>query len=978
MAGQNIFQRNIVPEKPRTLRDERVYVYVPKATNDSPGIASYNDRDFGVNNGKVSLKWPMQMDVERLSDPTQMVSRIKVLSDEFESTGKTASVTNPATGVTYQSQTAEVQLKRKDRKAFERPDLVQIDEGDFDATRQENGYVKYTLKVNDPFDKPSLVQLDKQDFKRTPDGVVQINWPIASTGEGTENTDGLGLVKIAPGSAGMLTYSANGDLEVDLEALRQSGYISIRPTYGANAETGFENIDEYVAPTGLALRGPDSELLLAITKEAVGLSKVANKSFDEFVYSDFGQQMQKYFETQFGLKLDKQTWDNLFSYWNPPTTDKATPQQWFEILEGEDESLRDQLRTIRLFLGYFDDLNALTALYPANELVYGSTAYLLSYRTYYAVRTQNVDKMFATDAEAKAYTPPKDSKGNWLYAIYITGSKATGNRFMWTSESKTYVPYGVAGDAIWLDYFLNEDEDLQSFIEEHSAELVAGDRIGIRETGQIFIWDGTKANLSSETVYYEWYDTGVSNLSFMDFVEKSAAAFQPDGEASPGNSGLWAQSNHVHPHDPDKLDVAIFKRTNVTVTSEYQEDNNFVFNLWEQDADGNYVPNRTVNIPYVRKGQTLHNYQGSPNEFIDSVESSEHYWAGTAAQFTEQKDAIPNNSIIMVDDNEDFIVEEFLSESDLTLQGITIDAYNPTDKFVITTNEEAAKLVGVPVTITHTMVDGNDRYYLAPIEGLNEVGKVVVTKGTNDAITLGTKNFVASKMLVSDESGNIAASTVLPDDIVVTSRLGAGTKLTKGQLVVAGDNNVVTTYNTGEIAERLLVADGLGGVTVKTFSFPGSILIADDENNLAEAALNVDNLIVSDLSHEATILPAGEIAVTGEGNRMATYDTGTVANKMLVADGAGALKVSAIVQNKLLYTSAQGVPAAFPMTAADAGKFLGVDSTGSPTLTAAPAQPTVLPVKTYTTNPGANANGTVLAVLSADPGTYSDGVLYLW
>ena len=38
-----------------------------------------------------------------------------------------------------------------------------------------------------------------------------------------------------------------------------------------------------------------------------------------------------------------------------------------------------------------------------------------------------------------------------------------------------------------------------------------------------------------------------------------------------------------------------------------------------------------------------------------------------------------------------------------------------------------------------------------------------------------------------------------------------------------------------------------------------------------------------------------------------------------------------------------------------------------------------LPTTTYTTPPtGANANGTVLAILSEDPGTYQPGVLYLW
>ena len=129
---------------------------------------------------------------------------------------------------------------------------------------------------------------------------------------------------------------------------------------------------------------------------------------------------------------------------------------------------------------------------------------------------------------------------------------------------------------------------------------------------------------------------------------------------------------------------------------------------------------------------------------------------------------------------------------------------------------------------------------------------------------------------------------------------------------------------------------------------------------------------------DTVVLPQGEIVVAGQGNVMATYDTGTVGNRMLVSNGNGGLKVSTLTANKMLYTSADGVPAAFPMSTADAGKFFGVNAQGMPALLAAPAQPTTLPVTKYTTNPGANANGLVVAVLNNDPGTYSEGVLYLW
>ena len=51
----NIFQQRIVPVVPKVLSNERVYVYVPKATKDTPGIASFVERDFNVNDGKASL-----------------------------------------------------------------------------------------------------------------------------------------------------------------------------------------------------------------------------------------------------------------------------------------------------------------------------------------------------------------------------------------------------------------------------------------------------------------------------------------------------------------------------------------------------------------------------------------------------------------------------------------------------------------------------------------------------------------------------------------------------------------------------------------------------------------------------------------------------------------------------------------------------------------------------------------------------------
>jgi hypothetical protein len=210
----NIFQQSLTPVKPKVLESERIYVYVPTATINTKGVASYNERDFRLNAGRVSLTWPMEMDVEQLANPLTNVSRIKVLEDEFENTNQTSSIRNPLTGIIYNSQTAEVKLNRKNRDVFVRPDLVMLTNEYFDAvTDKGTSYVKYTLKKNDPFEKPSLVQLNRVDFNRENE-IVKINWPYAYEG-GNEHTNGYGLIKIANDKSGGLYYNANNELQLD-------------------------------------------------------------------------------------------------------------------------------------------------------------------------------------------------------------------------------------------------------------------------------------------------------------------------------------------------------------------------------------------------------------------------------------------------------------------------------------------------------------------------------------------------------------------------------------------------------------------------------------------------------------------------------------------------------------------------------------------------------------------------------------------
>ena len=57
--ANNIFQQRIKPVTPKVLENERIFVYVPKATTKEAGIAYYNPDDFTISNlGQVSVKWP--------------------------------------------------------------------------------------------------------------------------------------------------------------------------------------------------------------------------------------------------------------------------------------------------------------------------------------------------------------------------------------------------------------------------------------------------------------------------------------------------------------------------------------------------------------------------------------------------------------------------------------------------------------------------------------------------------------------------------------------------------------------------------------------------------------------------------------------------------------------------------------------------------------------------------------------------------
>ena len=862
MSNQNIFQRRITPNKPKILQEERIFVYVPQASSTSKGIANFIDKDFVVNAGEVSLKWPMDLQIERLSDPLNVISRVKLLQDEFEKTGNTAALTNPITGVKYNSDTAELKLKRTNRNAFNRPDLVMLDSSEFDAITDDTGYVKYKIKQNNPFEKPSLIFINNVDFKKDSSNKVSINWPLAHL-NGNDNTNGFGLIKIDANS-NYLKYSDSGELQVDSNKLLKSTVI--KPTYGGTRDTGFYDIFEYVDNNGYAIINSDGHPVINISKRSIGLNKVENKHFSDYTYSDFGISMKNTFDTKFNAKLDKSVWDNVFSDWNPPSVEKSTAQKWFTELEKEDNSIRQTLRSIRYFLGYFDTEEALNIKYPPNENIYGSYAFVLDVNHYFAIRQ-------------------------------------------------------------------------------------------IEET-------------------YEWFDTGKSEIPFTEFMETSNSAYLPDGVAAAGTSGLWAQSDHVHPTDLTRLAESIYKDTSVTIKSELENSpTDFIFNLWEE-VDGQYVNNRLVNIPYVRKAKSLHNYKGQ-SEFADTLESSELYWAGTQTEYQTDLNTLSNNTLIVVDDISDDSLDNFITDNELVRQGLEIDPYTY-DRVITLDIRDINTLTGSILTLEVETSGDINTYKLKPmLTPSNNNNKLVVTKLSNGVIGLDTKTF-DSNCIISNINGSLGSTPIHSNSIIATNRTNTSIILPSGKLLLTKSENLVETFDTGVIESKLIVSDGLGSVKVKTFDKQDALLTIGENGELVDSTININNILVTSIESSERILMSGQLLISGTGNRVNTFNTGSEANKLVVSDGLGGIKLSTIPAGKLIYSSSIGTISAFPITESDAGKVFGVNLNGDVSLTTLPAAPDSLPVKTYTSDPGIQLNGTVLCFLNSDPGEYSEGVLYLW
>jgi hypothetical protein len=74
----------LVPEKPAILAEERIFVYVPKASYDSAGIAKFKPTQFNIVDGEVSLK---QNYLSTLISEKLINTEVIVVIEELPSTG---------------------------------------------------------------------------------------------------------------------------------------------------------------------------------------------------------------------------------------------------------------------------------------------------------------------------------------------------------------------------------------------------------------------------------------------------------------------------------------------------------------------------------------------------------------------------------------------------------------------------------------------------------------------------------------------------------------------------------------------------------------------------------------------------------------------------------------------------------------------------------------------------------------------------
>lgn len=973
--SKNIFQRQVVPDKPKVLANERIYVYMPSAAGGKKGLASFNDRDFSTVDGHVSLKWPTELLVETLADPTVRPSLTKVLPDEFVKTGTQVTLTHPVTGVQYKSNTAEIRLNRNLRDAQAKPDLIMVGD-DFEAVVVDgpNGakYNKYNIKRKNPLATPSLIQVDPNDFVRSND-IVSVKWPQAHLG-------GYGLVKVTSGTTSHLKFSATNELEVDLPLVRTTlmPHMSAKPTYGETNPLNWPTMNDFVDPaTGLAKRNANGNTLINITKQAVGLSKVENIAFNERTYDQFGQPMKDYFNTEFAKKLDQSKWDGpagLFRDWAPPTDDRNTVQRWFMRLEEEDNSIWSSIRTLNLFLGYYSDEATLNMVHAPNGTLLGASAHNMDTNSLWAI------EVITTGRYQFIY---RDNTG----LATITG-QVNGNRALNLNTGEEHVWNGL----IWMP-------------------------------------DGTHPE------QFRWHDTGEATPNFYNYVETDAASLQPNApvaNVSVGISGKWIQSDHVHPSDPSKLDAWLIEDATIDVTTEAPSNGDFQVQLAKvtvlnselsvieasivttpqylssvpdpvvgqlaiarnngqifeyNGADWHYTnevgsitynTQRTLNIPYTRTSQYLHNWKNSPTMFVQDENSNEAFWAGTAEEYANLNLAdLPNNTTILISDGDPLDPGYFATVEQLELAGVTLSEEGvPSTEKIVTIDTMDTLEDGQLVTVetlpeipgTRTQRKRLKPYSFGSLETTSPQDfRMAITKpGPNDTMVIGHKRFLSNLMVTTNTHGNLTETIFSADEVVLVEA-----PLTTGRLVKSDGDRSIVDWSTGAFENRPLVSTGTGDVKVMTL-IEDRLIKVTSSGGMANTDWIEQNLVKTASGGEQVDLSTGRLLLSGDNNTVTTWNDSSAENALIVKGGVGGIKVRTHgAVNRILVTDADGKVK--EIGAGVAGQILASGGENAPGWVNAQTAATHLPQTVFTSNPTelqANAfPGLVAVILSTAPNT---------
>lgn len=217
----DIIEQRVTPNTPRVIDNQEVKVYTPTARGNQRGVASYNSRDFNIDNkGMVSLKQPLNLqrkNADPLVNPEKMapitepghendnpVSLIKLLDIEFEH------ILPGEYGYDPRSNSGVVRLNRKElsKESFDKPSLVMLNQEDFVQIVTNQGYqskVRWPIYpmddttqdiVNDTSRKLGFVMNHK--YFELNGKTLKPRLPIASeNSEVLAEENGYGLVRIS-------------------------------------------------------------------------------------------------------------------------------------------------------------------------------------------------------------------------------------------------------------------------------------------------------------------------------------------------------------------------------------------------------------------------------------------------------------------------------------------------------------------------------------------------------------------------------------------------------------------------------------------------------------------------------------------------------------------------------------------------------------------------------------------------------------